>query len=374
MEINLIIRKSFLIGLLAIIGLHSCTDSKKIGQHSESAEQIIPVTISKVSFENIQDKISYPATIRPLNEANLLAEVSGYITRIYIADGSIVTKGQPLYEIEGIRYRAAVQQAYANLQIAKTELTRQKRDLQRYQRLAEKDAIAGQIYDDTKTAFETSMAKLESAKAALLTANTDLARSLIRAPFSGTIGISYVRIGSLVNAGTTLLNTISSTDPIYVEFQVNEKDINRFLDLQHNQASNVISLTLPNGSPFNEAGTIAILDRAVDPSTGTIKVRSKFRNLSNMLRAGMNVTLHVSSVTTKSALVVPYKAIFEQLGVFNLYVVNDSSQAEIRQVKLGTKSGDKIEILDGVKNEEKIIVDGTMNVQNGIKVVNIEQK
>ncbi|VTR50420.1 efflux RND transporter periplasmic adaptor subunit [Sphingobacterium thalpophilum] len=344
-------------------------DANKQGAAQAPAEKVVPVTFGVASHEIVTGTVSYPATVKPLNEADLFAEVSGYITKIYVSDGAVVSKGQALYEIDGTRYSAAVQQAKASLQVAQTELDRQKRDLARYQALADKDAIAKQVYDNAVSNVAASQAQVESARAALVTANTNLSRSTIRAPFAGTVGISQVRLGALVNPGTTLLNTLSSTSPIAVEFQVNEKDINKFVQLQNSRSSSDLSLLLPDGSNYEGKGSITTIDRAVDPATGTIKVRATFPNNANVLRAGMNITMNVSSTSATEEVVVPYKAIFEQLGVFNLYTVNDSSKAEIRQVKLGIKAGDKIVIKEGVKDGEKIIVDGAMNVQNGVKVV-----
>ncbi len=344
-------------------------DANKQGAAQAPAEKVVPVTFGVASHEIVTGTVSYPATVKPLNEADLFAEVSGYITKIYVSDGAVVSKGQALYEIDGTRYSAAVQQAKASLQVAQTELDRQKRDLARYQTLADKDAIAKQVYDNAVSNVAASQAQVESARAALVTANTNLSRSTIRAPFAGTVGISQVRLGALVNPGTTLLNTLSSTSPIAVEFQVNEKDINKFVQMQNSRSSSDLSLLLPDGSNYEGKGSITTIDRAVDPATGTIKVRATFPNNANVLRAGMNITMNVSSTSATEEVVVPYKAIFEQLGVFNLYTVNDSSKAEIRQVKLGIKAGDKIVIKEGVKDGEKIIVDGAMNVQNGVKVV-----
>ena len=344
-------------------------DAKKQGAAQAQAEKVVPVSFGVASHEIVTGTISYPATVKPLNEADLYAEVSGYITKIYVSDGAVVSAGQALYEIDGTRYNAAVQQAKASLQVAQTDLDRQKRDLARYQTLADKDAIAKQVFDNAVSNVAASQAQVESARAALVTANTNLSRSTIRAPFSGTVGISQVRLGALVNPGTTLLNTLSSTSPIAVEFQVNEKDITKFTQLQSSHSSSDLSLVLPNGSTYEGKGTITTIDRAVDPATGTIKVRATFPNNANELRAGMNITMNVSTTSATEEVVVPYKAVFEQLGVFNLYTVNDSSKAEIRQVKLGIKAGDKIVIKEGVKDGEKIVVDGAMNVQDGVKVV-----
>src|SRR5690606_7826358 len=137
----------------------------------------------------------------------------------FVQDGAFVGKGQRLYEIDRVRYQAAVDQAEANLEIAKANLARVEKDLQRYQSLSEQDAIAKQTLDYAVTDVSNQKAQVLAAEAIFTTAKTNLQRSVIITPFSCNIGISQVRQGALVSAGSTLLNTISSTDPIAVEFQ-----------------------------------------------------------------------------------------------------------------------------------------------------------
>ncbi len=347
----------------------SCGDAKQKGAGAQApAERVVPVTTAIASQEIVTGNITYPASVVPLNETELRAEVNGYITNIYVADGASVSKGQKLYEIDGIRYTAAVEQAKASLNIAQANYDRVKRDLGRYEKLAQQDAIAKQTLDNAKTDLANQEAQVLSAKAALTTANTNLARSVIKAPFSGTVGISQVRSGALVSAGTTLLNTISSVDPIAVEIQVNEKDLSQFTALKNKQSSSAISLTLPDGTTYSAHGTIHTLDRAIDPQTGTLKVRASFPNPNKSLVAGMNLSLNIKRESATEELVVPYKAVMEQLGVFNVYVVNDSSKAEIRHVELGIKVDENVVIKKGISAGEKVITDGVMNVQPGVKV------
>ncbi|EFK58139.1 efflux RND transporter periplasmic adaptor subunit [Sphingobacterium spiritivorum] len=343
-------------------------DAKQQGAAQAPAERIVPVTTAVVNEEIVTGNITYPASVVALNETELRAEVNGYITNIFVADGAVVSKGQKLYEIDGIRYTAAVDQAKANLNIAQANYDRVQTDLKRYEKLAQQDAIAKQTLDYAKTDLANQQAQVASAKAALTTANTNLARSVIRAPFAGTVGISQVRAGALVSAGTTLLNTISSNDPIAVEIQVNEKDISKFTALRNSHSSSAISLTLPDGTEYPGHGTIHTVDRAIDPNTGTLKVRAAFNNANRSLVAGMNLTLSIKQESASNELVVPYKAVMEQLGVFNVYVVGDSSKAEIRHVELGTKIGDRIVIKKGITPGDKVIVEGVMNLQPGVKV------
>lgn len=341
------------------------------------ANAATPVYTATVSKEIVTGIVSYPSTVVPLQETEIRAEVTGYITNIFVEDGAVVTKGQRLYEIDRTRYQAAYDQAKASLEIAKANLSRVQKDLQRYQSLAEQDAIAKQTLDYAATDVNNQRAQVQAAEAAVTTALTNLKRSLITAPFSGTIGISQVRNGALVNAGSTLLNTISSTNPIAVEFQVNEKDITAISNLQKNGGNSKIFATLPDGSIYDNSGRITTIDRAINNQTGTLTVRASFNNPTNVLRAGMNTTLNIEKTSTEEQIVIPYKAIFEQLGVFNVFTVNDSSQVEIKRVTIGDKINDKVVITDGLAGGEKIVIEGVASIRPGAKVVeqqNVDKK
>jgi len=352
----------------ALFGQSCGNKENKQGAQQQQGEMSTPVSMVLVSKEIVSGLISYPATVIPLQETEIRAEVSGYVTNIYVTDGAVVNKGQALYEIDKTRYQAAVDQAKANLEIAKTNLQRVEKDLQRYQSLAEKDAIAKQTLDYAGTDVNSQKAQVQAAEAALITAKTNLQRSVITAPFSGTVGISQVRNGALVSAGSSLLNTISSTNPIAVEFQVNEKDISTISKLQSKSTNAQIFATLPDGARYENPGHIATIDRAVNSQTGTLKVRASFSNPTNALRAGMNTTLNIESTSTEEEIVIPYKAVFEQLGVFNVYTVNDSSKVEIKHVTLGNKLNDKVIIKSGLNAGEKIVIEGVASIRPGAKV------
>ena len=344
-------------------------DNKQQAGQAQQAEVATPVNIGSVTKEIVTGVQSYPATVVPLQETEIRAEVTGYVTQIYVTDGAVVSKGQKLYEIDRTRYQAAVDQAKASLAIAKANLERVQKDLERYQTLADKDAIAKQTLDYATTDVNNQKAQVQAAQANLTTAQTNLQRSVIFAPFSGVVGISQVRQGALVSAGSTLLNTISSTNPVAVEFQIGEKEIAQFTQLKASGAGSQIFVTMPDGTRYAELGRISTIDRAVDSQTGTLKVRASFNNGANQLRAGMNTTLNVESTSQHEELVIPYKAVFEQLGTFNVYTVNDSSKAIIKQVELGQKLGEKVAIKSGLEVGQKIIVDGTASIRPGAKVV-----
>ncbi|MGK6351255.1 efflux RND transporter periplasmic adaptor subunit [Parapedobacter sp. DT-150] len=361
---------NFTIGLL-IIGASIVASCSNNPQQQAPGQQAIPVTTAVVSEESVVGVDNYPGNVVALNETELRAEVSGYITGIFVADGASVAKGQRLYEIDRTRYAADVERAESNLAIAESNLARLKRDLERYQKLAEQDAIAKQTLDYAETDFSNAEAQLVSAKAALTTARTNLNRSIITAPFSGTVGISQVRMGALVSAGTTLLNSISSTNPIAVDFPVNERNITRFNTLRQSAAAvsdSIITITLPGNQAYPNPGRIVAIDRAVDRNTGTIVVRASFPNETNRLLPGMNATVHVRNQSESKQLVIPYRAIIEQLGQTSVYVLTDSNTVEQRGVRLGLKVADRVVIDEGVSKGEQVVIDGIINLRPGAKV------
>src|SRR5690606_17597630 len=158
-------------------------------------------------------------------------------------------------------------------------------------------------------------------------------------------------------------------DPVAVEFQISEREISEFAAYQAGKSSNDINIVLPDGSSYANAGKITTIDRAVDPTTGTLKVRATFNNTQHGLRAGMNLTIQVKSSSSTEQLVIPFKAVQDQLGVYNVYVVNDSSRVEQKQVELGLKVDDKVVVQSGVEEGQKIVVDGIMNMRSGVKVI-----
>lgn len=274
--------------------LSSCGGDEAGQQQMNPAAMAVPVNTYQVSEQSVTGKDTYPGTVVPLQEVELRPQVSGYITNIYVEDGQRVKQGQKLYEIDQSKYQAGLQQARANLQSAKANLARVQKDLERYERLAERDAIAKQQVDYARTEVQTAKAQVASAEAQVQSASTDVGYAVINAPFSGTIGISQVRVGAQVSPGQPLLNTISSMDPIAVDFAINEQEIPRFVKLQQgNQPDSLFTLTLNNGEKYPHNGKLLAIDRAIGRQSGTTTVRVQFPNPNAVLIPGMTVTVNV---------------------------------------------------------------------------------
>src|SRR6195952_2382664 len=220
---------SYLITPAVLMALASC--GSKTGADKAAPIPATPVSLAEAKVGDAVYYDQYQGTVVAVNSVELRSQVGGFITGIFFKDGDPVSKGQPLYEIDRRKYQAAYDQAAANVSSAKANLTKAQKDIERYNMLLKADAVARQTVDNAAAAYETAKSQVAVAKAGLSSAATDLSYSIIKAPFSGRIGISQVKLGTQVSPGTTLLNTISAENPIAVDVVVNEQDISRFYDL-----------------------------------------------------------------------------------------------------------------------------------------------
>jgi membrane fusion protein, multidrug efflux system len=307
----------------------------------------------------------YPAIVKALQEVELRAQVNGYVTAIHFTEGQKVRKGEALYSIDQQQTESAYKQAQANLAAQEANLERAKRDVERYRQLDKQDAIAKQQVDYAEATYAAAQQQVEASKAAVRSSQTNVRYSTIVAPFDGTIGISQVRLGSVVVPGQTLLNTISSDDPVAVDITISQSEIYPFsqmLKAKTPKTDSTFRLAF-NGQVYPEFGRISIIDRAVDAQTGTIKARIVFPNPDHVLRAGMSGTLRVQS-PVKTLVVIPYKSVNEQLGEFFVYVA-DSAKATQRKVVLGKQFGKSVIIKNGLSPGDTIITEGIQNLREG---------
>ncbi|SNR68228.1 efflux RND transporter periplasmic adaptor subunit [Hymenobacter mucosus] len=327
-----------------------------------------PVTLMAAQVSDAVYYDEYPATVVAINNVELRSQVAGFITQLYFKEGDVVTKGKPLYEIDRRKYQAAYQQALAGLRSTQATVQNARVNLDRYERLAKQDAIARQIVDNAATSYATAQSQVAEAQAAVSAARTDLDYSIINAPFTGRIGISQVRLGSQVSPGSTLLNTISGEDPMGVDFVITEADLSRFVDLQRqtgSRADSTFRLVLPNGTRYNQPGKILAIDRGVNQQTGTVQIRVQFSNPKRELKDGMSAVLNVLNRQSGRRIVIPYKAVTEQMGENFVFIAGDSSKAYQRKVQLGPRLRDQIVIISGIKEGDQVVTEGIQRLRDG---------
>jgi membrane fusion protein (multidrug efflux system) len=352
-----------------------------------------PVNLYTVKTQNVLYYDEYPSTTQALSQVDLHAEVQGYITGIFFTEGSQVKKGQKLYEIDRRLYQESYDAAAANLKVAESSQKQAQQDADRYEYLNSYNAVAKQVLDHAVIALQTAKDQVKAAEQAVKTAETNLTYSVITAPFDGTIGFSQVKLGNLVSIGQTILNTISTVDPMAVDFLINEKQLPHFEDLAQGKdaTDSLFTILLPNNALYPFTGKISVIDRAVDPETGTLRIRLVFPNPKFTLRAGMSCIVRVHNQEAAPQLVIPNKAVVEQMGEYFVFIAkdtliethadstkkdNNTDTAQARpklrafqvKIQVGQAIGGNIIVKDGLKEGDKIIVDGIQSLHDGSPV------
>ena len=357
-------------GLALLFALASCGGNQKKGGAAAGMPDPnapIPVTDTVVGYSQATFSDQFPGSVTAFQQVNLTPQVTGYVTVIHFKDGQRVAKGQLLYTIDDQVYSANFANADANIAVQEAAVEKAQKDYDRYHMLDKADAIAKQQVDYADAALQSAKKQLAAAKANAAGVRSNLRFTKIYAPFSGTVGISQVRVGMAVFAGQTVMNTISTNNPIAVDFNVDQINVNRFVNLQQSKAS-VFQIQIGGDSTYPYKGFVSMIDRAADMQTGTVRIRLSFPNDQDRLKPGMNATVLVGN--QQKALLIPTKAILSQLGEFYVYLIGDSSKVSQQKVKLGNTAGNYTVALDGLHEGDKIVVDGTQNLRQGAKVVN----
>lgn len=355
--------------LMGILLFSYCGDKKPAA--TQGPPPPVAVNIYEVKEGSATYFDEYPGTVTALVEVEIRPQVSGYVTGIFFKDGQRVSKGQKLYSIDQQQYQGSYDQALGNLNVAKANLAKAQQDADRYTELAKQDAIAKQVLDHAIADVQANKMLVEAAKANMNGIQTNLRYTTISSPISGTIGISQVKMGASVSPGQTLLNTLSSDDPLAVDFAVDEKEIARFTQLQQKDSKakdSIFTLLLPGGMEYKVPGTISLIDRAVDPQTGTIKTRLVFPNKANMLRTGMSCIVRVKNDGATNKVLLPYRAVVEQMGEYAVFVMGDSSKVTQHKVLLGARINENVVVRDGLKAGDKVVIDGVQKLRDGAVV------
>jgi RND family efflux transporter MFP subunit len=379
--------------LISCLAIVSCKEKK-----TPPAPKV-PVNLFTVTSQRVTYYDEYPSTTQALSQVNLLPQVQGYVTGIFFTEGTRVKKGQKLYEIDQRLYQDNYQQSVANLKVAQGTLVQSQQDADRYVYLNKYHAVAKQLYDHALITLDNAKNSVKASEQTVKTAKTNLGYSIIYAPFDGTIGFSQVKMGNLVVVGQTVLNTISTNDPLAVDFYINEKLLPEFEKMQNkgnNNADSLFTLMLPNNALYPYMGKISIIDRAVDPQTGTIRVRLVFPNPRDSLKAGMSCIVRVHNQEAYPQMVIPNRAVVEQMGEYFVFIVKDTVinnsdsaghkgsankgkgdssvnngpqlLAFEKKIQLGQTIGANIVVTKGLQDGEKIIVDGIQQLHDGVAV------
>lgn len=330
----------------------------------------VAVNAYKITAGDAQVDQTFSGTVIAENSVAVHARVTGYVVEKYVKGGEQVVAGQPLYRIDSRQYEASLANAEAQAAQANATLKNAEVDLQRYESLAKEDAIAQQRVDTQRSTAEQAKAAYDAYEASVKIAQDNLGDTIVYAPYSGTLRMDDVDLGTFIQSGSTTLVTIDSIDPIFVEFSMTEQE---YLDFMTNRSGDDTSgtdlqLKLADGQVYGEMGTIVQAAKSLDNSTGKLVLKASFPNPNHLLLPNMFATVVSPGEKLKNAILVPSRAILQIMDKNFIYVVNADGVVEQKAVELGGTTGGNTIVKSGLSAGDTIIVDGLTKVKNGVKV------
>jgi len=337
-----------------------------------------PVTVSRPAARDVTEWDEYQGRMEAVDMVEVRARVTGYLESVNFKDGADVKQGDLLFVIDPRPYQSDLDRAGADLQQAETKFELASNDLVRGERLLKARAISAEEADARNNAARTSVAAIQSARAAVEMAKLNMEYTRVTAPISGRIGRKLITEGNLVNGNqgqATLLATIVSLDPIYCYFDADERSIIKYQRLaREGKGDNIrdgkmaCELELADETGFPHKGVLDFVDNQVDPATGTMRVRGVFANPDRILQPGFFARVRVPGSAKYPALLIPDQAVGTDQGQKFVYAVDDQNTVEYKVVDLGPMIDGLRIVRQGLLSNDWIIVNGLMSARPGAKV------
>jgi membrane fusion protein (multidrug efflux system) len=331
------------------------------------------VQVMEVAAENAPASAEFIGQLDSPQNVEVRARVEAFVSKIIFQEGTEVKEGDPLFKLDDAPYKDRLAAANGMLAEANAALNKYRSDTNRLMPLAAKRAVPQQDLDNAMASVDVGQASVLTAKARVQATQLDVNYCDVRAPISGLIGATMVQMGELVGKGSpTLLATISQLDPIWFYCNVSEVSYLRAAAETQRSGKKIadlpVSLILANGAPHPEQGKIVFIDRAVDPKTGTLRVRAAFANPERTLRPGMFGRIVADLGVRPDSIMVPERAVAELQGKNFVWVISPDNKAIQRPVKVGRQIGEKLLIEEGLKAGERIVVEGLQKMREGVLV------
>jgi membrane fusion protein (multidrug efflux system) len=332
------------------------------------------VTFITVTPKQVEDNLEFTGEVQAYRTVQVRSQATGVILARPFREGAEVHRGEILYRIDPITSDAEWRSAKARLAEARARLANSESNANRLKPLLAGNAVAKQDVENAESQVEQARAEVENAEGAVDAAKKGLDETLVRAEIDGRVGRALMDIGARVAGATDVLTTIDVLNPVYVSFRPSAE---QQLAWQRNPEMRRmiqpgggarVEVTLPDGNPFPTMGRIGFIDPVVDPATGTQEYRAEFANPTHLLLPGQFVHVRVHGLTRNNALVVPQRAVLEQMGRQIVYVIGPDNKVAATEVKAtGWTGGDWI-IESGLSGGERVVVDGLQKIGPGAPV------
>ena len=317
----------------------------------------------------------YVGMVEAINSVQIMPRINGELRKIHFTEGTLVEAGQLLYEIEDTAYKAAVQGLEAQLEAQRATLKYATSELGRKSKLLKSNAVSASVYDLAVMEINVAKANIKRLEAALIDAKNTLSYTRITSPVSGRIGKSAVSVGNLLAPQMGALTDIQQLAPIYVKFSISEKALRRDFGGVENIKKNArVRAVLADGKISEETAPVTLVDNKINQKSNTITMWATFQNKSLELLPGSFVTvqLFAADTTNGQTTVLPSALVMEN-GKYFVWILNTQNNIPVRkEVKIGETAAGRLIILDGVKNGETVVVDGTHKIRTNTPVVPVD--
>jgi membrane fusion protein (multidrug efflux system) len=367
------ISRAYFAKALSIAVVFSFSACEKKTAHTE-APPPPEVLVTEVVKGDVPTIGEWVGTLDGDENADIRARVTGYLQKRDYEEGSYVKQGDLLFEIDPRPFEAALDEAKSQLDQAIAIQLATEADFKRSQELFDKKVISVQEFENKRQLNQANVAKVGALEAAVQTAQLNLDFTKITAPVDGIAGLAKAQIGDLVGAGSTSsLTTVSKIDPIRLYFPLSEKDykehanaLREAMQKPYSERPESIEMLFADGTVYPKKGRFSFVDRQVDPTTGTILIAASFPNPDHTLRPGQFAKARAVIDKISGALLVPERALVELQGSYQIGVVGEDNKAEIRPIKIGPRYNRQVVVTEGLKEGEKVIVEGIQKVRPGM--------
>ncbi|MDR7212391.1 efflux RND transporter periplasmic adaptor subunit [Flavobacterium piscis] len=369
-------KQSFLSILAASIVIASCGKNDK-SVPAGGAQQVKEYKTLILELKSATLNTDFPASIQGQQNIEIRPRVEGYIDKIFVDEGAVVKTGQPLFKISAPEYEQQVRTAAASIKSAQAEVSAAKLAVNKVTPLVEKGIISKYDLESAQYSYESALATLAQANAALVNAKTNLGYTTVTSPVNGVVGSIPFRLGSLVSSNNAdPLTTVSSIGNVYAYFALNEKML---LNFTQNTGSGTtlaekikklpeVSLLLSDGSTYDEKGRIETVNGLINTETGTVNIRARFPNPKGIIRSGSSTTVRIPK-EVKEALIIPQSATFELQDKLFAVVVGKDGKTKNTNIKvLDNTAGNYYVVESGLKAGEQIVLEGVAALKDGTQI------
>ena len=349
------------------------TNISKSGSAKQKKAMSVPsVTVDTVKSENVRREFEAPARVMAKYRVEVLARISGYLTKSYFKEGDYVKAGQLLFEIEPQEYSYAVSRAKGNLDNARAQQAYFNKQLARYKELVDNDYVARSDYDNVLAQRDAYSAQVQSMESAYNDAKRNLGYTKVKSPVDGRVGIIDVTVGNYVSMNSGPLTTINSSNPMYITFPLESKDYAELVRIDGGaDVKREVEYIFSSGQKYPHKGVQDFYDNRVDESTGTITLRATFQNPNDALLQGDFGRIKIYSNKKDELPIIPQSATMENQEGLYIYIMDENNNPKLSYIKTMGQIGTNWIVYDGVKIGDTIITTGMQKVIPGspVKVV-----